>query len=86
MTGIGMGYCAGRRSSRCFGRFGGLRRRFRAFWRAPFFGGASCKEEAEWLKEEAEILRRQLEVIERRITEFERKKRIKTGGFACGKK
>lgn len=53
---------------------------------STFFAGASSKEEAEWLKEEAEILRRELEVIERRITEFERKKRIKKGGFACGKK
>lgn len=75
MTGRGMGYCGGGRGSRCFGRFGGLKRRFRAFWRTPFFGAASSKEETEWLKEEAEILRRELEVVERRLTELEKEKK-----------
>jgi len=86
-TGRGLGYCSGfnvqgymnpgtgvgfgrGRGWRCFGRFG---RRFRWFWRTPFFGGASFRDEVELLRQEAEILRKNLEAVEKRLSEIEKK-------------
>ncbi|CUS96161.1 hypothetical protein JGI3_02275 [Candidatus Kryptobacter tengchongensis] len=72
MAGRGMGYCGGGRGSRFFGRFGGLRRRFRWFWRMPFFGRTSSREVVDLLKEEAEILKRELESVQKRLSELEK--------------
>lgn len=79
-TGRGIGYCTGGvsrymntasvRGWRCFGWFRGWGRRFR-FWRIPFFGGASFRDEAEILRQEADILRKNLEAVEKRLSELE---------------
>ncbi|MDI1471990.1 hypothetical protein THER_0128 [Thermodesulfovibrio sp. N1] len=62
------------RGWRCSGLFRGLRRRFRGFWRMPFFEEAPFREEAELLKQEAEILRKNLEIVEKRLSEIEKEK------------
>lgn len=87
MTGRGMGYCGGfgapgavtapgrgRGWWRCFGGWfgGGFRRRFRWFWRMPFFA-ETPQAETEILKREAEILKRELEAVEKRLSELEKK-------------
>lgn len=75
MTGRGMGYCGGfGRGWKCFGWFGGFRRRFRWFWRMPFFAEVSSKEDVDLLKEEAEILKKELEAIQKRLREIEKEK------------
>lgn len=58
----------------CSGVFRGLRRRFRGFWRMPFFEETPFTEETELLKQEAEILRKNLEAVEKRLSEIEKKK------------
>jgi len=87
-TGRGLGCCSGFNApgyinpgpGMSFGRgrgwkcFGGLGRRFRGFWRTPFFGGVSLGNEAEILRQEAEILRKNLEAVEKRLSEVEKEK------------
>ncbi|GAQ94260.1 hypothetical protein TAGGR_1439 [Thermodesulfovibrio aggregans] len=69
----GRGFGRGR-GWRCFGWFGGFGRgfRFRWFWRAPFFGGISSREEVDLLRQEAEILRSELEAVQKRLSELEK--------------
>uniref|UniRef100_A0A7V4JQK0 DUF5320 domain-containing protein n=1 Tax=Thermodesulfobacterium geofontis TaxID=1295609 RepID=A0A7V4JQK0_9BACT len=54
--------------------FGGFRRGWRWFWRIPFLGTPSVKDEAEFLRQKAEILKKNLEAIEKCLSELEKKK------------